>query len=157
MCRVLRVHRSGFYVWLKQPVSARTKENQRLVGQIRKLFIASGGTYGSRWIHRDLKELGEICSVHRVARLMRPELFTGGDRIQAALDPRWSTSPGGSEPVESGFRRGYTKSSVGRRHKCAAVTRKEVRDELTEAREAAREMEEMALRGLPAGAGLKPP
>ena len=52
MCRVLRVHRSGFYAWLKQPVSARTKENQRLVGQIRKLFIPSGGTYGSRWIHR---------------------------------------------------------------------------------------------------------
>ncbi len=85
MCRVLRVHRRGFYAWVKQPVSARAKEDQRLLGQIRKLFIASGGTYGSRWIHRDLKELGETCSVHRVARLMR----RNGLRAEVGYKRRW--------------------------------------------------------------------
>jgi putative transposase len=73
MCRVLRVHRSGFYAWLHQPVSARAQEDARVLRLIRELFIASGGTYGSPWIHRDLRELGETCSVHRVARLMRQD------------------------------------------------------------------------------------
>ena len=38
---------------------------------IKASFVASGGTYGSPWIHKDLREAGERCSVHRVARLMR--------------------------------------------------------------------------------------
>lgn len=33
--------------------------------------MASGGTYGSPWIHCDLREAGERCSVHRVARIMQ--------------------------------------------------------------------------------------
>ena len=85
MCRVLRVHRSGFYAWLKQPLSARAKDDERLLKQIRKLFIASGGTYGSRWIHRDLKEQGETCSVNRVARLMR----RNGLRAEIGYKRRW--------------------------------------------------------------------
>ncbi len=85
MCRVLRVQRSGFYAWMKQPLSNRAKEDQRLVQQIQKLFIASGGTYGSPWIHRDLKDLGEGCSVHRVARLMRQS----GLRAQIGYRRRW--------------------------------------------------------------------
>ncbi len=38
---------------------------------IRQSYIASGATYGSPWIHCDLREAGESCSVHRVARIMR--------------------------------------------------------------------------------------
>jgi len=71
MCRVLRVHPSGFYAWMVEPLSKRGKEDQRLMGPIRSSFMASGGTYGSPWIHRDLRDAGETCSVHRVARLMR--------------------------------------------------------------------------------------
>jgi len=71
MCHVLRLHPSGFYAWLKRPVSDRAKEDQRLLTQIRTCYVASGGTYGSPWIHRDLQDSGETCSVHRVARLMR--------------------------------------------------------------------------------------
>lgn len=33
--------------------------------------MASGATYGSPWIHRDLRDSGEVCSVHRVAKIMR--------------------------------------------------------------------------------------
>ena len=33
----------------------------------RKLYT----TYGSPWIHKDLRDAGEACSVHRVARLIR--------------------------------------------------------------------------------------
>lgn len=71
MCRVLKVHFSGFYAWLKEPVSKRELEDQRLLRLIKEHYLASGGTYGSPWIHKDLRETGEICSVHRVAKIMR--------------------------------------------------------------------------------------
>jgi|TARA_R100000149_G_C5859207_1_gene125593 putative transposase len=71
MCRVLKLNRSGFYAWLKKPLSDRAIEDARLLKRIKAFFIASGGTYGSPWIHKDLREAGEKCSVHRVAKIMR--------------------------------------------------------------------------------------
>lgn len=71
MCRVLAVHPSGFYAWLKHPLSNRAKTNQKLVTMIKQSWLASGLTYGSRRIHQDLRELGETCSEGRVERLMR--------------------------------------------------------------------------------------
>ena len=71
MCRVLKINRSGFYAWLKQPLSNRAIEDSRLLSRIKEFYVASGGTYGSPWIHRDLREAGESCSVNRVAKIMR--------------------------------------------------------------------------------------
>jgi putative transposase len=48
MCRVLGVARSGFYDWLKQPISNRAKEDGRLLRLIRASFGASHGIYGER-------------------------------------------------------------------------------------------------------------
>ncbi len=71
MCRVFKLHPNGFYAWLEKPLSVRAKEDQRLLKLIKTFYIASGATYGSPWIHRDLRESGENCSVHRVAKIMR--------------------------------------------------------------------------------------
>lgn len=71
MCRVLKINRSGFYTWLKKPLSNRAIEDNRLLESINEFYEASGGTYGSPWIHQDLREAGEICSVNRVAKIMR--------------------------------------------------------------------------------------
>ena len=71
MCRVFKLNRSGFYAWLNKPLSARAIEDRRLFQLIKTFYIASGGTYGSPWIYRDLRESGEVCSVHRVAKIMR--------------------------------------------------------------------------------------
>ena len=49
----------------------RAIEDNRLLKRIKEFYIASGGTYGSPWIHRDLRDAGELCSVHRVAKIMR--------------------------------------------------------------------------------------
>ena len=38
MCRVLDVHRSGFYAWLLEPLSARAVENQALTAQIKEFY-----------------------------------------------------------------------------------------------------------------------
>lgn len=71
MCRVLEVTRSGFYEWLKQPLSKRALEDARLLRLIRASFTASHGIYGAPRVFLDLREAGETCSKHRVARLMR--------------------------------------------------------------------------------------
>jgi len=71
MCRVFKIHRSGFYTWLKKPLSDRAIEEKRLLKLIKKFHIASGGTYDSPWIHQDLRESSESCSLHRAAKIMR--------------------------------------------------------------------------------------
>ncbi len=71
MCRVLDVAPSGYYDWLKQPVSHRAKEDARLLSLIRASFVASHGIYGAPRVFLDLREAGETCSKHRVVRLMR--------------------------------------------------------------------------------------
>jgi putative transposase len=43
MCRVLDVHRSGFYAWLLEPLSARAVENQALTAQIKEFYDQSMG------------------------------------------------------------------------------------------------------------------
>ena len=71
MCRVLGVARSGYYEWLREPVSKRGQEDVRLLRLIRASFNASHGIYGAPRVFLDLREAGETCSKDRVARLMR--------------------------------------------------------------------------------------
>jgi putative transposase len=71
ICRVLEVAPSGYYDWLQQPVSHRAQEDARLLRLIRASFVASHGIYGAPRVFLDLREAGETCSKHRVARLMR--------------------------------------------------------------------------------------
>jgi putative transposase len=71
MCRVLEVAPSGFYDWLKHPISDRAKEDARLLRLICASFVASHGVYGAPRVFLDLREAGETCSKHRVERLMR--------------------------------------------------------------------------------------
>jgi putative transposase len=71
MCRVLTVAPSGYYAWLHEPVSNRAQEDTRLLRLIRASFTASHGVYGAPRVFLDLREAGETCSKHRVARLMR--------------------------------------------------------------------------------------
>ena len=71
MCRVLRIQRSGYYVWKAVPKSARTLADESLITDIRKSFEDSLGIYGSPRVHCDLREAGIACGEKRVARLMR--------------------------------------------------------------------------------------
>ena len=75
MCRILEVAPNGNYDWLKQPISNRAQEDARLLRLIRASFVASHGIYGAPRVFLDLREAGETCSKHRVARLIaRPIL-----------------------------------------------------------------------------------
>jgi putative transposase len=71
MCRILGVAVSGYYLWLQQPISNHDQEDARSLRLIRASSVASHGIYGSIRVFLDLREAGETCSKHRVARLMR--------------------------------------------------------------------------------------
>jgi putative transposase len=71
MCRMLRVHPSGFYAWLKQPFSKRSVEDKRQTDLLKDAWEDSGKVYGYRKLHDDLLDQGEICCPNRVARLAR--------------------------------------------------------------------------------------
>jgi len=71
LCRILGVAQSGYYEWIAQPQSDHAIEDARLLRLIRASFVASQGVYGVPRVFLDLREAGETCSKHRVARLMR--------------------------------------------------------------------------------------
>ncbi len=48
MCRVLMVHVSGFYAWLKEPLSLRAQEDLRQTDLIRQAWTDCGKVYGYR-------------------------------------------------------------------------------------------------------------
>ena len=84
MCRVLDVAPSGYYAWLKKPISDRAQEDARLLRLIRASFDRSHGVCGAPRVFLDLREAGETCSKHRVERLMRENGLRalGGFRIR---------------------------------------------------------------------------
>ena len=71
MCRVLAVHFSGFYAWLKEPLSQRALEDARQTDLIHHAWTDSGKVYGYRKLTDDLRDAGETCLENRVARLAR--------------------------------------------------------------------------------------
>jgi len=69
MCRVLAVHFSGFYAWLKEPLSARAHEDARQTELIHQAWTESRKIYSYRKLTDDLRGAGETYSENRVARL----------------------------------------------------------------------------------------
>ena len=63
------VHFSGFYAWLKEPLSHRAQEDLRHTELIRQAWTDSGKVYGYRKLTDDLRDQGECISENRVARL----------------------------------------------------------------------------------------
>jgi putative transposase len=71
MCRCLRIHPSGSYAWLRNPLSKRAREDARQTELIRQAWKDSGKVYGYGKLHDDLLDQGETISPNRVARLAR--------------------------------------------------------------------------------------
>ena len=71
MCSVLQVHPSGYYAWRAEPLSDRAKDDERLSGLLKQAWLESGGVYGYRKLTLDMRDLGEHCGKHRVARLLK--------------------------------------------------------------------------------------
>jgi len=84
MCRLLEVSTSGYYAWLKRPLSRRAREDAELTEKIRHSHVRSKGTYGVPRIWEDLKEAGMQVGRKRVARLMRAAGLQGVSRRNRA-------------------------------------------------------------------------
>jgi transposase InsO family protein len=77
LCQVLEVARSGYYHWLKKPLTARDKANRQLVQQIQTIFQAKQGNYGSPRVTEALHQAGRKCNHKRIERLMRQNGLKG--------------------------------------------------------------------------------
>ncbi len=80
MCLLLGVSPSGFYAWLKRPISARSKANEELTSRIRAIHERSRGTYGAPRVRAELAAQGSRVSRKRVAARMRDAGLIGASR-----------------------------------------------------------------------------
>ena len=90
-CEALRVSRSGYYQRKKAKPSQREREEAELVKQIKEVFEANKGRYGSPRVRQALRQDGIECGENRVARLMRENELAA--RRKKAFRPR-TTVPG---------------------------------------------------------------
>jgi putative transposase len=71
LCRVLKVRSSGYYVWLKRPLSARERDEMRLELEIHAAHNRTRQTYGPERLQRDLADNGIVVGVHRIKRIRK--------------------------------------------------------------------------------------
>ena len=97
LCAALGVSTGGFYGWRRRPQTARSREERRLLLEIRASYEQSDRTYGSPRVRKDLRALGYGCSVKRVARIMRK------NGLVAVQRRRWkrTTQSGHTLPVQA--------------------------------------------------------
>ena len=71
VCEVLQVSPSGYHKWLKNKVSFRVKENQRILEIIKFHHNKSKATYGLPRIYAAMRKEGIGVNKKRIARLMK--------------------------------------------------------------------------------------
>ena len=95
MCRLLSVSRSGYYRWKQKPISDRSRANQLLADDIKRVFDDEKGRPGSPRITQRLQAEGKSASRHRVAKIMR----NNGWRAKAAKKYKATTNSNHLLPV----------------------------------------------------------
>jgi putative transposase len=90
-CRVLGFSKQAYYQWLKQPVSAREREQRHLISVLRRLHD-NDEEGGYRVLADDIRDLGYEVSERRVWRLcrvagIRSAIVSRKTRYQPAGDP----------------------------------------------------------------------
>ena len=95
MCRVLKVSRSGYYDWRNRPPSVRAKANQRLLEDIRRIYVEHKGRAGAPRITRHLRQESRHVGKNRVANLMRINNL----RAKAACKYKATTNSNHTLPV----------------------------------------------------------
>ena len=105
MCKILGVSRSGYYVWLREPLSKRAREDAALTERIRAIHAASDGNYGSPNVHAELRDEGTRVGRKRVAGLMRKACIRGVSRRRGFIVTTHQDSryPPGADLVQRRF------------------------------------------------------
>ena len=71
MCKLLKVSRSRYYSWCKNPVSQRANDDIIFTKKIKDIHLEGRGNYGARKIQQRLQQRGTIISRKRIGRLMK--------------------------------------------------------------------------------------
>ena len=72
MCHVLKVNRSGYYQWLTADEGRYACENRKILVEIQNIHSDPNmSSYGSPRMASELNDRGFVCSVPRVARIMK--------------------------------------------------------------------------------------
>ena len=103
VCRALEVSQSWFYKWINRTPTAREQRRAVLDEEIKKLFTASGGTYGSPRIARDLRDAGWRVSVNTVAGRMAGLGLAGRPPRRRRSLTRQGRRPAAPDLVHRGF------------------------------------------------------
>ena len=84
MCRILNVSRSGFYRWLTAKEGRYSRENRKILSEIWRIHSQPNmSSYGSPRMASELNDRGFVCSVPRIARIMRAR------HIRSTIKPRF--------------------------------------------------------------------
>ena len=95
-CEALGVCRSGYYQWKKAEPTQREQAEAELMKQIRRVFAANKGRYGSPRVSQALRRDGIECGENRIARLMRENELAA--RRKKAFRPRTTVPGSGAAP-----------------------------------------------------------
>ena len=95
MCAAFGVSKSGYYAWLKRPLSQRKKNREALLLQIRAVYEDSDGVYGAPKITKVLQNKGVRVHQKRVSRLMKEH----GIRSKTVRKYKQTTNSKHSMPV----------------------------------------------------------
>ena len=71
MCRLLSVSRSGFYAWLKRPISSRAQQRACVSEAAEAMFYGFKKRYGAPRLMIELNAQGISCSLNHVADVMQ--------------------------------------------------------------------------------------
>ena len=103
-CRALGVSRSWFYRHKDREFTAREARRQALAAEIRRLFAAHGGTYGSPRITAGLREAGwEGQQEHRRGDHARAGPGGEAEEEAPAYDPAGEGTLAGAGPGQAGL------------------------------------------------------
>ena len=95
MCRVLKVSRSSYYYWLKEPKSERKEQVKIIKEKIQTAYFKAKGRYGSPRIKEELCRTGTKVSQPTVAKYMKQM----GLKSKLARKYRVTTDSNHKEPV----------------------------------------------------------
>jgi putative transposase len=113
ICRVLKVSRSGFFAWLKRPVSKRQRRQEELIEKIRAVHQENRELYGSPRVYRSLLIDGQIVCRNTVAKLMRQANIRAKTRRRFV--PRTTDSTHQQPVADNALDRNFTAMAADRK------------------------------------------
>ena len=118
-CRAVGVSRSWFYKYEDGALPPQAARREQLKAEVRRLFAAHRGTYGSPRITADLREAGWTVSKNTVAAVMRELGLAARRKHKRKATTRPGRGPvAGAGPGQAGLpRRPDQPQVVRRRHR----------------------------------------